>query len=183
MRNIHIVRHGRTEWNDWGKIQGQEDIPLNIHGQKQAQQLSKFFENNPIECIYTSPLSRASETAKIINKVTNVEIKADIRLMERDFGEVSGSSLADYLANNNIENITGVETLESIQTRVMASFQTMILATTTDFLIVSHGVAIEQLIQQLGLPFDLTTQTQGIVFTIVVDAENKILELKKYDMN
>jgi Fructose-2,6-bisphosphatase len=183
MRNIYIVRHGRTDWNDLGKMQGQEDIPLNNHGQKQAEQLSVFFENNQIECIYTSPLSRASETAAIINKVTNVEIKEECHLMERNFGKASGGSLADYLANSNIGNISGLESLETVQKRVLTSFQKMLAETTTDFLIVSHGVAIEQLIQQLGLPFDLTTQTQGIIFTVVVDDKNKVLELKKHDMN
>ena len=71
---IYIIRHGQTDWNVEGKIQGRQDIPLNAAGKMQAQALAKGMENRPITAIYSSPQLRAMETAQAIAAAQNVPI-------------------------------------------------------------------------------------------------------------
>ena len=97
MSTIVFLRHGQTDWNIISITQGREDIPLNETGINQAKEASRDlaialektgFKFNKI---YTSPLSRASDTAKMISSaIGNVPIVVDERLIERDFGNLSG---------------------------------------------------------------------------------------------
>jgi phosphoserine phosphatase len=64
---IYLVRHGETEWNKEGKFQGSTDIHLSKEGIVQAQLLKEVFHNN-FDYVYTSPLSRARQTAEILCK-------------------------------------------------------------------------------------------------------------------
>jgi broad specificity phosphatase PhoE len=66
-RSFYFVRHGETDWNKEGRIQGHTDIPLNATGRQQAEHAAPVFLRRPIDIIVTSNLSRAYETASIIN--------------------------------------------------------------------------------------------------------------------
>lgn len=61
---FYIFRHGQTDWNKEGRLQGHSDIPLNETGCTQAQGLFDKFQNIQVDYIYSSDLSRALETAK-----------------------------------------------------------------------------------------------------------------------
>lgn len=87
---ILITRHGQTDWNLLGKLQGQTDIELNDTGRNQAIETGHQIQNKKIDLIITSPLKRAKETAEIINKFFNVPIIEDNRLMERTYGKSEG---------------------------------------------------------------------------------------------
>ncbi len=87
---ILVTRHGQTNWNVIGKLQGQTDIELNDTGRLQAIETGKLIKNEKIDLIITSPLKRAKETAEIINKNFNVTIIEDKRLMERYWGKSEG---------------------------------------------------------------------------------------------
>ena len=87
---IFVTRHGQTEWNALGKIQGRKDIELNEIGREQAEMTRKKLMNEKIDLIISSSLKRAKETAEIINKEFNVEILEDKRLVERGFGDFEG---------------------------------------------------------------------------------------------
>lgn len=61
-----LIRHGETDWNKEGKIQGQKDIPLNEVGEQQAKEVAQILkETFHITTIYTSSLQRARKTAEI----------------------------------------------------------------------------------------------------------------------
>jgi len=66
MPYIILVRHGKTKWNVEGRYQGKMDIPLNEEGLSQASKVAQALREFDIKAIYTSPLSRALETAKKI---------------------------------------------------------------------------------------------------------------------
>ena len=87
---IYIVRHGQTEWNVLGKVQGKQDISLNEKGREQALLTKKDLDNKKIDLIIVSPLKRAYETAEIINKDRDLPMIIDERIKERDFGEFEG---------------------------------------------------------------------------------------------
>jgi broad specificity phosphatase PhoE len=90
MIDLTLVRHGVTEWNSSGKYQGRSDVPLSIHGRMQALQLMRALSNERFERAYTSRLSRAAETARIILEPHAVELVTDDRLREFDFGAWEG---------------------------------------------------------------------------------------------
>lgn len=56
---IYIIRHGETEWNKKGLVQGKTDIPLNEIGIKQAERTSFLFNDQSFDALITSPLKRA----------------------------------------------------------------------------------------------------------------------------
>ena len=93
---ILITRHGQTEWNVLGKVQGRADIELNENGIKQAEETGKILENEKIDLIICSPLKRAIQTAQMINKDRNIPIIYDDAVIERDFGEFEGINKKDF---------------------------------------------------------------------------------------
>lgn len=95
---IYLVRHGETDWNTSGKFQGCTDIPLNENGILQAKLLSERFKGD-FDCIYSSPLKRAFDTAKIIagNKNTLPLIAHEMR--EINFGEWEGLTTKGIASN------------------------------------------------------------------------------------
>lgn len=85
---IALIRHGTTDWNERGLIQGRTDIPLNESGVaklKQTQLGSDFLEAKWV----TSPLTRAKQTAAILNPQCEPDIHPE--LIETNWGEFEGS--------------------------------------------------------------------------------------------
>lgn len=91
-----LIRHGETDWNNDGRIQGHTDTPLNARGIAQAEKLATRIAAEGPEVIYSSPLSRASMTAKIIASRCNLVPIFDDRLKEKGLGEMEGMTGADF---------------------------------------------------------------------------------------
>lgn len=92
---IALIRHAQTPWNKLKKVQGQADPPLSKEGREQAQKLHKRIasELSQYSVIYSSPMKRALETAKLIQGKSQVPIKIDNRLRSRNLGLFSGKTL------------------------------------------------------------------------------------------
>ncbi|PWN37277.1 phosphoglycerate mutase-like protein, partial [Meira miltonrushii] len=94
---ILIIRHGETDHNVQGIIQGQLDTDLNDIGRKQAHYVAQYLANEHIDEVYSSPLKRASDTAKAIveqnpnRKYDRMQFWYDKRLKERGFGSLEGN--------------------------------------------------------------------------------------------
>lgn len=77
-RTIILIRHGSTDLNNddtsVDRLRGWKDVPLNDAGRESARQTAKSLKDDPPDCIVTSDLKRAVETAEIISKVTGVKI-------------------------------------------------------------------------------------------------------------
>ncbi|MGL5043173.1 MAG: histidine phosphatase family protein [Culicoidibacterales bacterium] len=89
---LTFIRHGQTDWNALGIIQGASNVPLNAKGVYQAVAKAPFFIEENYHVAYSSPLDRALQTMEIIcheNKFPLV-IKTDTRLKERCFGSAEG---------------------------------------------------------------------------------------------
>ena len=84
---IYFVRHGQTDWNKAGRIQGHTNTELNNEGRKQAQIVKEKLNGIKFDKVFASPLKRAKETAQIISEQ---EIVFDDRLKERCNGELEG---------------------------------------------------------------------------------------------
>ena len=91
-KKFYLIRHGETESNRKGIFRGRLDIPLSEKGKEQAFQLRTYFENFSLDAVFTSPLSRAVETAEIA--FPGKESIRENRLNNLDLGEWSGKSKA-----------------------------------------------------------------------------------------
>lgn len=87
---IHLVRHGQTDWNREGRLQGWTDIPLNQTGIEQARAAAARLANRPVGAVISSDLSRARRTAEFIAEQAGVELSSDPALRERSFGVAEG---------------------------------------------------------------------------------------------
>lgn len=96
-RSFYFLRHGETDWNRQGLMQGWIDIPLNETGRTQARTAAGVIAALPVDIIITSPLLRARETADIINAGMSKPILEDPGLRERRFGEMEGTRWHDLL--------------------------------------------------------------------------------------
>lgn len=85
-----IVRHGETLWNDKGLLQGQKDIELNDNGREMARKLAGKLKDIPIDMVYSSPLKRAYETARLALGDRDIPLVTDERIKEISFGECEG---------------------------------------------------------------------------------------------
>jgi broad specificity phosphatase PhoE len=85
-RLLHIIRHGATDWNQSGRIQGHLDPPLNNAGRTQAHQVSQRLVQLGPAALYSSDLQRAYETAQIIGAATGAQVIQKPGLREINFG-------------------------------------------------------------------------------------------------
>lgn len=90
MGRIFYARHGRTAWNMEGKLLGKSDIPLCPEGIEEVRGLVGRLGGIPIDCIISSPLRRAVETATLIAKDLQIVTRVESGLRERDFGSFEG---------------------------------------------------------------------------------------------
>jgi broad specificity phosphatase PhoE len=95
---IFLARHGESDWNVEKRFQGHSDRPLTERGRKQAHALADLVASEKIDAVYTSPLSRAQETAEIVAARAGLEPVALPELREVDTGSWSGLSRADVEA-------------------------------------------------------------------------------------
>lgn len=90
MTTFYIFRHGQTDWNLERRLQGHTDIPLNDCGIEQAAALKSKLSSIKLDCVYSSDLVRASETAKLALENHDIEIHYTSRLREVNMGEATG---------------------------------------------------------------------------------------------
>lgn len=89
---LYLARHGQTEWNSQGRMQGHLNSPLTERGRAEAQRLGALLARLPLTemQIRVSPQGRVLETAGLALADRNCALQSDARLMEIDIGEWSG---------------------------------------------------------------------------------------------
>ena len=87
---LYMVRHGETDWNKAKKVQGRADIPLNAYGRELAEKTAEGLRGIPFDLAYTSPLSRAKETAQIVLQGRKTPLIEEPRIQEICFGDYEG---------------------------------------------------------------------------------------------
>jgi broad specificity phosphatase PhoE len=158
---VYVVRHGQTDWNLQGRIQGGTDNPLNATGREQAATLGRTLAAVRIDAVYTSSHQRARQTADVFEGRAPIRPMDELR--ERFFGKFEGASDKDpvILADWNRRRFTwddamdGGETLESQSRRAEAALR-QIVARHPDggtIVIVGHGGINPLLVSHLiGVP-------------------------------
>ncbi len=96
---IFVVRHGETEANKTGKLQGLTDSPLTENGARQASELAGKLSGTRFDVIFSSPLKRALDTAKIIAQEVKTDIQIEENLKEICYGDWEGRKKSDLKSN------------------------------------------------------------------------------------
>jgi probable phosphoglycerate mutase len=183
---IYYIRHGETEWNAEGRLQGTQDVPLNALGRRQAAHsggiLADLFARDGRDRsslpFVASPLGRARSTMELVRselKMPPADYGLDDRLREVGYGQWEGSTLAQaqasdpaLFARRQVEKWTvappGGETYAEVQIRVRDWYDSL----NADIVAVAHGGTARALMVALGIETpssaaDLTIE-QGAVY-------------------
>ena len=109
---LYLMRHGQTDWNAEGRVQGWKDTVLNAQGIIHAHTAAEKLKDEDIEIIYSSDLKRTKKTADIISATLNIPVHYTKRLREMNFGKAEGIKKTDleakfsytYQAFNDTQN-------------------------------------------------------------------------------
>jgi len=101
MTKFILVRHGETEWNATGRMQGHREVSLNGRGELQADAVAKRLQDEPFDVLYSSDLKRTMQTAESIADVTHHKIHTDARLREWDLGILAGCTRSEAEAQHS----------------------------------------------------------------------------------
>jgi broad specificity phosphatase PhoE len=122
---VHLVRHGQTQWNLDGRIQGQTgDIPLTALGRRQAEAAARTLADRPIAAVWSSDLLRAVQTAQPIAAAVGLPVQLDRGLREQAYGILEGRCTADVLADTPYDltdpdvRAPGGETMREVYQRI-----------------------------------------------------------------
>ena len=150
-----FIRHGQTDWNVQGKIQGSYDSELNDTGIKQAVELSEVLLklNYKFSRIYTSPQKRALKTAKILSKYSNIEYIPIDDLREINMGEWEGLSwkeveenypteYKEWLLNRQYTRTPNGESYDDMLKRVLIAINQIIDENSDNVVVISHSAII-----------------------------------------
>lgn len=153
MTVLGIIRHGSTLWNKERRAQGSSNIPLNEDGKKEAEKLALRLMEGAWDCIYVSPLSRALETAQIIQRHLHIPLYKDTRLTEVGGGQIEGTTEQDRIEKWGTEwrdLELGAEKKEDALHRVMALVNDIVNKNDGQrVLVVSHGALISHLVTEM----------------------------------
>lgn len=143
---IYLLRHGETDWNIEGRLQGRMDIPMNESGKEQINAIGQFLKDRGfcVEQILSSPLLRAKETAEIISKAIDYEgnISFDELLLERSFGKLEGVLWSPEIDLNDPKH--GIESVEALCQRAREVLLKYV--DEKDVLVVAHGAIIKAMV-------------------------------------
>lgn len=157
---LYIIRHGQTDWNVEGKIQGRQDIPLNDMGRRQARALADGMKSRPVASVYSSPQKRAMETAEAIAGPLGLTVKAVPQLMEIGYGDWEGRSAEDILTTDRelyeswwqhpaTVAPPGGETLNQVDERCRQAWDMIRSGMKGDTAVVAHGGTLAYFIVHL----------------------------------
>ena len=188
---IYYIRHGETDWNVAGRLQGRHDVPLNARGRAQAIHCGDILHDlfarsgrDPADFDYvSSPLGRARETMELVRPPLSLPsdgYRLEARLSEISFGDWEGFTIAQ-LHTRDPQRIAareqdkwhfvppGGESYESVSARMREWYQNL----ARDTVAVAHGGTARGLIAYLGIAkpaaAPLIDIAQGVVYVFEAD--------------
>jgi probable phosphoglycerate mutase len=148
-----LVRHGETDWNRERRIQGSTDIPLNDTGREQARATGALLASRRWTALVASPLSRASETARLIGAEVGLgEPEVEPRIAERDYGQAEGltGSEIDAMFPDGAD-VPGREARESVAERAVAALHDLAARHPGEaVIVVAHGGVIRSVLETVA---------------------------------
>lgn len=155
--DIYLLRHGETDWNKMGRLQGHADTDLNERGRAQVAEAAEKLHRLGVrmDVIVASPLKRAQESARIAAACLDFpadNIVAETLLMERSFGEAEGMTLAEADAKYADRQYPGMESREELIRRAGHAFQkiTDAFQGAERILLAAHGAVLFALLEAVS---------------------------------
>lgn len=167
---FYIIRHGETNWNVEGRIQGQTNSRLTEKGGRQAHLTANKLKNMSFEAVYSSDLERAMDTAEILLQFHDyLNMEKDVRLRERLFGDLEGIShesfkndypniYEKFLSNDAEYRIPKGESKRDLADRAVDFFEEIAKKHTGEghVLVVTHGGILNMFVRYiLGMDFGI----------------------------
>ena len=162
-----LIRHGETDWNREGRMQGQLDVDLNPTGRSQAQALARRFAGESFAALYSSDLIRAYDTAALIAAQSRHRIAMDPRLRERHLGVFQGLTRGEaeqrfpddfgyYLAGDAERSIPHGESKSQRHRRTLEVLGDIARRhSSCRVVVVTHGGILDSLLRHaLGIPLE-----------------------------
>ena len=183
---ITLLRHGESEGNISGVLQGQTDYPLTTTGIEQAQCLASSWKAQDVkfDLIISSPLLRASQTAQIIATNLGSPIQYDHSWMERNFGVLQGKSLeeinqrnppVDFFHPYNPIGENGESQLD-LYSRASLALQNILRLPPGSYLVVSHGGILNKALYVImGITPRVTIAAQSSTLVILAMRNSGII--------
>jgi probable phosphoglycerate mutase len=164
--HLCLARHGETDWNKRGILQGWTDVPINDRGRQQAHEMAKAYANAGFDAVWSSPLVRALETAQIIATTLGLAPPNQHEgLKERHFGAIQGipkdelaelnpAQLSQILRRNPAAQFVGGESMDEFADRVLGAVSDIARRQLGQrLLVVTHGWVLDILNRHVaGLP-------------------------------
>jgi broad specificity phosphatase PhoE len=178
-RILFLFRHGETDWNREGRLQGHTDTPLNPTGLAQAEALSEKLRPHRLDAVVSSDLSRAWTTARIVADTLGVPLFADPALRETNVGAAEGllwteaktrfgEGLTDRWFSAGDVAFPGGETGIATRTRGLAALRRFAAAQPYRRVGVStHGAMIRQLMKHALPPGSPPAPTRNTALFIL----------------
>ena len=178
-----FLRHGRTEWNELGKLQGQADVELDEVGERQAEEAARFFADWDFEACYTSNLKRALRTAHMVAEPHGLEVVPAARLQEITIGSWSGMTTAEvirvfpgfmdfYLQGIDFQRSATGETLAEMTGRALESVREIAERHEgQQVLIVTHGLLLSKVVSAFMGIDDVLNIPGNITYSLVIGGE------------
>ena len=145
---LYFIRHGESQGNLEGKIQGSMDFPLSALGEKQVDLISSYCNDIHLDYIYSSDLTRAYETAKKIGEVKELPVRKWEKIREVHLGPLQGMTREEIKDKYPItqeksiitSGIAGTETVEELTERCQSLLDQLEKAHKNDSVaLISHG--------------------------------------------
>ena len=156
---LFLIRHGQTDWNVAGKLQGQTDIPLNETGKEQAKKVAQFLKKKQASfaALHSSDLQRAHQTAQTIAELFALEIVLAADLREGHFGKLEGLTkkekfdLYGPMTDEELPEKVGAEPRDKVVERVMNYLHGIVQKHKDQHIaVVTHGWLLHSLLTHLG---------------------------------
>lgn len=174
-KEFYLFRHGETDWNRIGRMQGAADVPLNKTGILQAESLRAFFDNlvgelsreshfELLPAIVSSPLGRARETARLafrLEECLTTAIRTDARFAETHLGQAEGMTREELIKNFGTDawnhwiglekeswhaKFPGSETKGEVRDRALAALSDLAKEDRRVWMIATHGGLLRRIL-------------------------------------
>lgn len=191
MTTVYLTRHGQTLWNIDRRLQGTGNSKLTELGINQAKSLRDRLKDIDIDVIYTSPLERAFETAKILKGDKEIKIINKNELREISFGEYEGSTEIELLKQGRGEEIKkifngdikvkspGGESLEELYHRISSGIEEILnIEDGKNILIVSHGMSLRVIINYFNNGKEVFNEIMGQATLTKINCINNKFEIE-----
>lgn len=158
MASVYLIRHGQTAWNREEIFRGRTDVPLNETGLREAALAGEYLKEVEVHAIYSSPLSRARETAEKIAEFRNIKVQLLDGIIDMSFGRWEGHPHQEiqkdykelyrqWKEEPHRVKLPGGESLGEVRVRSMAALEEVIrLHPGKTLVLVSHRVINKVLI-------------------------------------